>query len=503
MSDDPALPPSPSPQPSPAGRGRVAVGAALLALAAVGAFTGCGRGDEHGPVEIVYWEKWTKFEGQAAQDTVDAFNRKYGDRIRVRMVHVSQIERKLLVAIAGGNPPDVAGAYASNVCPYADRNALECLDKRLADATITRDDYIPVYWDMCRHRGKMWALPTTPATVALHWNKRLFREGGLDPDRPPRTIAELDAMAEKLTKRDPETGEIVQMGFLPQEPGWWPWAWGYWFGGRLWDGQKTITADCPENVRAFEWIQSYSRKYGVDDVRRFASGFGNFSSPQNAFLSGRVAMELQGVWMHNFIEMYASGMEWGAAPFPTAVPGLENVSTADADVIVIPRGSKHPDKAWEFIRFVNSPEGMEILCGGQKKFSPLRRVSPEFWEKHEHPYIRLFSDLAESPNVRRAPPIGVLNRYQDEMRVAFDKVRNMTGVADAGHGARATGEALAAHAKPQWARWMGALLASTAPPETQQKTESQPKRVLRETRKRVQAALDRERRRLRQRGVSD
>ncbi|NIR02910.1 MAG: extracellular solute-binding protein, partial [Gemmatimonadales bacterium] len=60
-------------------------------------------------------------------------------------------------------------------------------------------------------RGRMYALPTTPASLALHWNKRLFREAGLDPERPPRTLEELDRYADLLTTRD-EEGGLVQMG---------------------------------------------------------------------------------------------------------------------------------------------------------------------------------------------------------------------------------------------------------------------------------------------------
>ena len=224
-------------------------GACLLAALGALALAGC-RDDAEGPVKIVYWEKWTKFEGQAAKDMVDAFNRKYEGKIHVEIRTIAQIEQKLLLAIAGDNPPDVAGIYAFNVAPYADHDALICLDDHCEQAGISRDDYIPVFWDMCQHRGRTWALPTTPATVALHWNKRLFKEAGLDPDTPPKTLEELDEFARKLTKVD-ENGEITQVGFLPQEPGWWHWAWGLWFGGTLWDGHDTITTDCPGNIRAF------------------------------------------------------------------------------------------------------------------------------------------------------------------------------------------------------------------------------------------------------------
>jgi len=67
---------------------------------------------------------------------------------------------------------------------YADRGALMPLDDYLRRAGITRADYIPAYWDLCSHQGRMWGLPSTPASLALHWNKKLFREAGLDPDKP-------------------------------------------------------------------------------------------------------------------------------------------------------------------------------------------------------------------------------------------------------------------------------------------------------------------------------
>jgi ABC-type glycerol-3-phosphate transport system substrate-binding protein len=260
--------------------------------------------------------------------------------------------------------------------------------------------------------------------VALHWNKRLFREAGLDPERPPRTLEELDAFSQRLTKRDPATGRITQMGFMPSEPGWWNWGWGYWFGGKLWDGVGRITTDSPENLRAFRWVRSYSERYGAADLQLFQSGFGNFSSPQNAFISEQVAMVLQGVWMYNFITKYNPKVVWGAAPFPRPKdrPDLARSTVVDMDVLVIPTGARHPREAWEFVKFVQSQRGMELLCMGQRKHSPLAKVSPTFFAKHPNPYIRLFTDLAKSKNTFSVPRIGVWREYNDEMRAAFDRV---------------------------------------------------------------------------------
>jgi multiple sugar transport system substrate-binding protein len=251
----------------------------------------------------------------------------------------------------------------------------------------------------------------------------MLHEAGLDPGRPPRTIEEMDAFAKRITRRD-RNGRIARGGFIPSEPGWWNWGWGCVFGGRLWDGKGRITANSPDNVRAFEWIRSYSRKYGATDLQTFRSGFGNFSSPQNAFLSSQVAMELQGVWMYNFINMYSPELDWAAAPFPYPAdrPELRDQTFVDEDVLVIPRGSKHPREAFEFMAYVQSQEGMELLCMGQRKHSPLVKVSHRFWKTHPNPYVRLFARLAHSRAAIAPPKLPIWPEYGAELNNAYDQI---------------------------------------------------------------------------------
>lgn len=396
-----------------------------------------------GRVKVRYWEKWTDFEGRAMQSVVDDFNQSQ-NRIFVEVLTVSDIDQKMLLATAGGHPPDVAGLYAGSVQTYAEKGALTPLDSMLRQVGIRAEQYIPVYWKQCGHRGFQWALPSAPASLALHWNKKMFREAGLDPNRPPRTLDELDAIAEKLTLVNvirygksqrvrfsdltPEEKmhgkfDLVQLGFVPMEPGWWNSRWGSWFGGRLWDGNRRITATDLGNLQALEWIQSYPKKYGLDRLRSFGASFGSFNSPQNAFLSEKVAMVLQGVWMYNFISKYAPHLEWGAAPFPSKDPRtIPMVTLAECDVLVIPHGAKHPKEAFEFIRYVNTRPAMEKLCLGQLKFSPLAETSPDFVRKHPHPYLQVFIDLAKSPNAFSPPHVTIWNQYTQEMTVAVDRV---------------------------------------------------------------------------------
>ncbi len=417
---------------------------ACLCLAIVACSHQPQQQTEDGRIVVEYWEHWTGFEGEAMQAVVDDFNASQ-NRIYVKKLTVSQMDQKVILATAGGNPPDVVGLWSYNVSTYAEKGALTPLNKYLEAEGITEADYIPALWDLCEHRGFMWALPSTPATIALHWNRRLFKEAGLDPDEPPTSIEELDAMAERLTiveikrdgvkqrvrytdltqsGRDSKDFDIVQLGFSPNEPGWWKQMWGYWFGGDLWDGQRTITADSKENIDAMTWHGSYSQKYGVDNVKKFSASFGaHFASPQNPFLDERVAMVIQGVWMYNFIEKYSPQLDWAAAPFPSIDPQtLPDVTIIDCDILAIPAGAKHPDEAFEFISYVNSQGPMEKLCLGHRKFSPLTTVSDGFIEQHPNPYIKVFIDLAHSPNARTTPQMSIWQEYNEELSVAADRV---------------------------------------------------------------------------------
>ena len=379
------------------------------------------RSDKYmGRTKIEYWETWTGFEDAAMQKIVDKFNASQNE-IWVAKQTISDVDQRFLVSVSGNNPPDISTILYVNIPSYAEKGALLRLDDLAREHGISEERYLPVFWKMCRYRGHLYALPTTPATLALHYNKKLFREAGLDPEKPPRTIQELDMVAKKLTRYD-KNGKLTVLGFSPTQPGWWPSMWAAWFGGDIWDGKETITINSEAYIKSLEWVQTYAKTYGVDTLQNFESGFGNFSSPQEPFLSGLVAMELQGVWMFNFIEKFKPDLNYGVAPFPTAIPGLKNVSLVETNILVIPSNARHPREAFKFLAFTQRQENLEQLCLDQRKFSPLKNVSREFWEKHPNQYIRLFYELAQSPNAIPYPQLPIWNMMNDEIGATFTEV---------------------------------------------------------------------------------
>jgi len=377
-------------------------------------------------VHITYWEKWGSFEAEACQKMVDAFNASQ-DEIFCHYIRTSQVDRKAMLAVVGGQPPEILGLWSGNVAPFAEAAALMPLDGLMRDSGLGEDHYIRNYLELCRYKGVTWALPSTPATIALFYNKEHFREkagalraANLDPNRPPKTLGELDAYADALSEFNAD-GTPKIMGFIPTEPGWFHESWPYYFGGSLMDADGRPTPDSPECIRAFEWIKAYAIRYGREALTRFREGFGNYDSPQNAFIDGKVSMVLQGVYFPAFIDRHRPHLKYGVVPFPPAdgVPGPR--SLMNEDIIAIPKGCRHPKEAWTFLHWVQT-KGLPIICRLQGKHLPITAVPEDFRRGHPNGSLDVFESLARAEHSFILPRSIVWREYQDGYRRTFDHI---------------------------------------------------------------------------------
>ena len=73
------------------------------------------------------------------------------------------------------------------------------------------ESFFPAFMENSQTGGKTWGVPFQRSTIVLYWNKELFKEAGLDPEKAPANWAEQRAFAEKLTKRD-ASGNTTQWG---------------------------------------------------------------------------------------------------------------------------------------------------------------------------------------------------------------------------------------------------------------------------------------------------
>ncbi len=248
---------------------------------------------------------------------------------------------KILASLSGSDAPDI---IAMSTATLAQSLAFQGLTKDLkavADkAGIDLNDIYPSSLVVCQQGSKLACLPWGTDTVALVWNKDMFEAAGLDPEKPPKTLDEVDAYNEKLTKKD-EKGNIIQMGMIPD----YPWSnqnsVNYLFGGSNYaDGGHTLTVNSQANVDAYKWAQSVYQKYGPQAVTDFKSGFGDYVSSENGFYAGKVAMMMDGEWQPgpNFIPKFKPELNYGVAPLPVPAnkPDMYGSSNVGGTILVMP-----------------------------------------------------------------------------------------------------------------------------------------------------------------------
>lgn len=397
---------------------------ALLVLAAGAGLAGCASpaaGRE--PLEIRYWTGWTGAELQAQHRLVEEFNRTH-PHLRVRLLSVAGSYNKVRIAFAGGATPEVCSAvWADELAGYAMRGVLRPLDDFMRRSGRRGEEYVPGVWRMLQYRGRPYGLAVTTNTQFIIYNKQLFREAGLDPERPPRTTEELDAAAQALTRTDPD-GRLLRYGMRPQDLV----RWAYVFGGG-WYNPATgeVTANHPRNVAALRWMAEYGRRYDVSRMQNFESTFGGTSTPSGPFFVGKVGMWQTGEFALEHLRRYAPHVEWGWFPAP-APPcgrpygrpqGRRNTTSVGGSVFVIPAACRHPEAAWEFLDWLTRPYAVGEFCESIANLPPLRALarSPRF---RREPLFAFALDLAAGENAFGPPQMPVWPRYKTEIQRVED-----------------------------------------------------------------------------------
>ncbi|MFN3651216.1 MAG: ABC transporter substrate-binding protein [Armatimonadota bacterium] len=388
---------------------RLGAAAAALPLAA-----GCDAPSADGVTEIRYWTGWTGHELDVQKRLVAEFNRTHPG-IRVRILSVANAYQKVRIAFAGGATPDVCSAvWADELAAYAMRGVLLPLDEFLHESGRSGEEWLPGLWRMLQYRNRAHGLVVTTNASFIVFNKEIFREVGLDPERPPRTIEELDAAAWACTRIERD-GSMSRYGLRPADLN----RWAYSFGGR-WadeDGQR-ITANHPRNVEALRWMASYGKRYDVRRMQSFEETFGRNTGANGPFFTGKVAMWQTGEFALEHLRRYAPDMEWGWFPYPAPPTGRENcVVTAGGSAFVIPAATKHPREAWTFLDWLTRPHAVGEFCEGIANLPPLRSlVGSERFRKE--PLFRFALDLAAGENVFGPPVVPTWLRYKQEIQRA-------------------------------------------------------------------------------------
>ena len=205
------------------------ISALALLIVSLFSITGCGGNDtsstqsanDKKPVKIVFWYAVGGKVGDATKDLVDKFNSEHPD-IKVDAVFQGDYDsaiNKLKQSIASKSTPNVMQVYDIGTRFMIDSKAAvpvqKWIDKEKFD-TSSYEKNIMAYYTV---DNQLYSMPFNTSTPILYYNKDMFKEAGLDPEKPPQTFEEVAADAQKLTKRD-DSGKVTRPGMALAIYGW-------------------------------------------------------------------------------------------------------------------------------------------------------------------------------------------------------------------------------------------------------------------------------------------
>ena len=267
--------------------------------------------------------------------------------IEVRRVAFSDVNDEALRAIRSGTGPDIMPIDNPNVAFFAAKKALLELDDMVKQSKVINADKIfPGPRLNSSWKGKLVGIPRGANTIALYINDDMFREAGLDPDKPPRTWAELHDAAAKLNNpakniygfafsaRGNEEGTFQFLPYIQST-------------GADWDKLNS-----PGAIRAVEfWQKLLDEKLASRDTLNRGQ-----SDSTATFVNGNAAMVVSGPWEIPGIDKNAK-FKWRVALLPGEKADSPRTSALGEQSYVIPKTAANPKAAFRFLEYVISQQG--------------------------------------------------------------------------------------------------------------------------------------------------
>lgn len=332
---------------------------AALAVTAVAAatLTGCSSSGSasSGSDNITVWARDS--ESAFMGKLVDKFNATHDTKAKLTLVPAADYVQKFGTAAAGGNAPDVAAIDLVYVPYFASAGALSDISSDV-DKLSYKNDMSKAHTAQGQHEGKTYSVPFTADVSVMFYNKDLFKQAGLDPNKPPTTMAEYQADAEKVTALgDGNYGTVFSGGCGGCNIfGLGPYVWAN--GGDVLNKNGTKSQlDSPEVTSMLQMYRDLWDKNAMPKLTQSDNG----ANAGSAFQSGKVAFKNDGTFFVNGLKDV--GFDWGVAPIPGSKAG-DTASFAGGDNLAIPSGSKNKDGAWQFLKWATGEQAQTVLADG-------------------------------------------------------------------------------------------------------------------------------------------
>jgi multiple sugar transport system substrate-binding protein len=389
-----------------------AVTAALALPLAVSACTGSSEGgtndDPDADVTITFWHGWSAdSEVAAIQATIDAFE-KENPNIHVKAVgNITDDKINQALRAGGSSAPDVVSSFTTNnvgqFCgsgAFVDLNPF--MDKAGIDPAAT---FTAPQLEYTQYQGNQCTLPLLGDAYGLYYNKDAFAEAGIT--EPPRTLSEFESDAVKLTKSSSDS--YSQLGFMPNYHGYESttehfaaqWSPTYFDA----DGNSTAASD-PGLKAMFEWQKGLVDKLGgFDRLEKYRTTFGDEWGANNPFMTGQVAMAIDGEWRAGMIDADAPDLNYGVAPFPVPDDQADQYGKGyiTGTIVGIASTSQKQNAAWRFVQYLTTDTEAVVDFANAIHNVPSTVDALASPDVSKDPNFQTFLDIAGNPNSNTTP----------------------------------------------------------------------------------------------------
>ena len=327
--------------------------AAPAASSAAGGSPAAGYSGPPATIEYAIWGDPAEINSQmaVAQTFMDA-----NPNIKVN-VSVSDWDAywdKLQTGLAGGAAPDVFAMDGPLFPDYQSRDVLldlkPYIDRDGYDLTQLADQGVADFTTA----GGQYGLPRDLNVIALYYNKAMFDAAGIPYPDDTWDWAKLVEVGKQLTKDTNGDGTIDQWGLYTETTD----MENFWLSAVWQNGGDVLAPDGKSTVlgtdEAAGGIQFFQDLIWKDKIMADPA---LFAETGDAFEQGKAAMESNGSWLVPTHE--AAGLDFGIAALPKGPAG--RFTSVNPTGAVVYKGSKAPDAAWEFVKYLASPAAQEQL----------------------------------------------------------------------------------------------------------------------------------------------
>jgi multiple sugar transport system substrate-binding protein len=330
-------------------------------------------------------------------DALKSFTRP-GCTVELSVVPSAELLAKLTAAVTAGTPPALTEMAPGALRLWEASGVLSSVDDLFRRDKLSKDDFPVAMWKYMSYANKVWFLPGAEANAdfILFWNKQHLREAGLDPEKGPTTIAELDSMAQRLTREN--AGQLDRLGMKPWDVygiGNSLQGWSYAMGGSFYDEAKDeLTFTHPRVLRAAEWMVEWAKRLNYERVQAFQQSVAvqgvPFFGTSKLSIAPLVSVHLRDALRND------PTMQIGAGPLPGEAPGKTGAVAMGGWTVAMPAGGKVRDQSWDALKHIGvSNEG--TLAIAQRGGIPGYLKSPGLTELAKDPLFKQYVD-----GVRRA-----------------------------------------------------------------------------------------------------